>query len=145
MVKNLQVYSLDKSIHKREVHKLISYLKTEFGLTISFLSISFINSAKLSEINKEYLNHDYETDVITFNYSKELREIDAEIIISFEEAKYNAKIFNVSYAEELCRLVIHGMLHLLNFDDKDRKRKKIMKQEEKKLINRYNFTLFAGK
>ncbi len=66
-------------------------------------------------------------------------------LISFEEAKYNAKIFNVSYAKELCRLVIHGMLHLLNFDDKDRKRKKNMKQEENKLINRYNFTLFAGK
>lgn len=145
MVKNLQVYSKDSSINKRAVHSLISSLKKEFSLTISFLSISFINSAKLLEINKEYLNHDYETDVITFNYSKEPKDIDGEILISFEEAKFNAKKFNVSYGEELSRLVIHGMLHLLNFDDKDRKRKKIMKQEEKKLINRYNFTLFAGK
>lgn len=145
MVKNLQVYSKNSSINKRAIHSLISSLKKEFSLTISFLSISFINSAKLLEINKEYLNHDYETDVITFNYSKEPKDIDGEILISFEEAKFNAKKFNVSYGEELSRLVIHGMLHLLNFDDKDRKRKKIMKQEEKKLINRYNFTLFAGK
>jgi probable rRNA maturation factor len=145
LVKNLQVYSQDLSINKMEVHNLISYLRKEFNLTISFLSISFINSAELLDINKGYLNHDYETDVITFNYSKELKDIDGKILISFEEAKYNSKKFNVSYGEELCRLVIHGMLHLLNFDDKDRKRKKIMKQEEKKLINRYNFTLFAGK
>lgn len=100
---------------------------------------------ELREINKIYLKHDFETDVITFNYSKILKDIDGEILISFEEAKYNSKKFNVSYGKELCRLVIHGMLHLLNFDDKDRKRKKIMKQEEKKLIYKFNFTLFAGK
>lgn len=145
MVKNLQVYSEDSSINKRKVHTLISSLKKEFDLSISFLSISFINSKELRGINKQYLKHDYETDVITFNYSKDLKNIDGEILISFEEAKYNAKKFNISYGKELCRLVIHGMLHLLNFDDKDRKRKKIMNQEENKLINKFNFTLLAGK
>jgi len=145
LVKNLQVYSKDSSINKRAVHSLISSLKKEFSLTISFLSISFINSAKLLEINKEYLNHDYETDVITFNYSKEPSDIDGEILISFEEAKFNAKKFNVSYGEELSRLVIHGMLHLLNFDDNNEENKKIMKRMENKLILSYNFTLFAGK
>jgi probable rRNA maturation factor len=145
LVKNLQVYSEDSSINKRKVHTLISSLKKEFDLHLSFLSISFINSKELREINKQYLKHDYDTDVITFNYSKELKDIDGEILISFEEAKYNAKKFNITYGKELARLVIHGMLHLLNFDDKDRKRKKIMKQEENKLINKFNFTLFAGK
>ncbi len=145
MVKNLQVYSQDTSVSKKAVHQLISSLKKEFNLTLSSLSISFINSMELREINKIYLKHDFETDVITFNYSKILKDIDGEILISFEEAKYNSKKFNVSYGKELCRLVIHGMLHLLNFDDKDRKRKKIMKQEEKKLIYKFNFTLFAGK
>ena len=145
MVKNLQVYSQDSSINKRAVHKLISSLMGEFNLTISFLSISFINSAKLKDVNKEYLNHDYETDVITFNYSKKIKDIDGEILISFEEADRNSKKYKVTYGKELCRLVIHGMLHLLNFDDKDTKSKKIMKQMENKLINRYNFTLFACK
>jgi probable rRNA maturation factor len=145
LVKNLQVYSQDSSINKRAVHKLISSLRSEFNLTISFLSISFIRSAELREINKEYLTHDYETDVITFNYSRKLKDIDGEILISFEEAKRNAKKFNVTYGKELCRLVIHGMLHLLNFDDKNNKRKIIMKRMENKLILSYNFTLFAGK
>ena len=141
----MQVYSEDSSINKRKVHTLISSLKKEFNLNFSFLSISFINSRELRTVNKQYLKHDYDTDVITFNYSKELKDIDGEILISFEEAKYNAKKFNIAYGKELARLVIHGMLHLLNFDDKDRKRKKIMKQEENKLINKFKITLFAGK
>ena len=145
MVKNLQIYSQDSSISKRAIQKLISSLMEEFNLTISFLSISFINSAKLKDVNKEYLKHDYETDVITFNYSKKIKEIDGEILISFEDADRNSKKYKVTYGIELCRLVIHGMLHLLNFDDKDTKSKKIMKRMENKLILSYNFTLFAGK
>lgn len=145
MVKNLQVYSQNSSVNKRAVHTLISSLRKEFNLTISFLSISFVNSKTLREINKEYLKHDYETDIITFNYSKKIQNIDGEILISFEEAKRNAKKYDVTYGKEICRLVIHGMLHLLNFDDNSKKNKKIMKRMENKLILSYNFTLFAGK
>lgn len=145
MVKNLQVYAQDSSINKKRIHSLISVLKKEYRLTISFLSISFINSEELRAINKQYLKHDYETDIITFNYSKKYKDIDGEILISLEEANYNAKRFNVSLGKELSRLVIHGVLHLLKYDDKDGKSKKIMKQEENKLINKFNFTLFAGK
>jgi len=145
LAKNLQVFSQDSSINKRAVHSLISSIKKEFYLDISSLSISFINSKELREINKEYLNHDYETDVITFNYSKKTKEIDGEILVSYEEAKRNAKKFNVTYGKELSRLVIHGMLHLLNFDDNNKENKKIMKRMENKLILSYNFTLFAGK
>jgi len=145
LVKNLQIYSQDSSINKSAIHKLISALMEEFNLTISFLSISFINSARLRDVNKEYLKHDYETDVITFNYSKKIKDIDGEILISFEEADRNSKKYKVTYGKELCRLVIHGMLHLLNFDDNNKENKKIMKRMENKLILSYNFTLFAGK
>jgi len=145
LVKNLQIYTQDSSINKRAVHKLISLIKKEFNLSISFLSISFISSSELRDINKEYLNHDYETDIITFNYSKKLQDIDAEILISIEQARRNAKKYDLTYGKELCRLVIHGMLHLLNFDDKDKKSKNIMNKKENQLTMRYNFTLFAGK
>jgi len=145
LVNKLQVFSQDPSINKRAVHSLISSLKKEFNLDISSLSISFINSKELRDINKEYLNHDYETDIITFNYSKKLQDIDGEILISFEEAMRNARKYKVTYGKELCRLVIHGILHLLNFDDNNKKNKKIMKRMENKLILSYNFTLFACK
>lgn len=145
MVKNLQIHSEFVLIKKRIVHKLISSLIKEFDLTISFLSINFIKSFELREINKKHLNHDYETDVITFNYSKKEKDIDGEILISFEEAAINAKKYRVTHQKELLRLVIHGVLHLLHFDDKNEKRKKIMKQMENKLINKYYFTLLAGR
>jgi rRNA maturation RNase YbeY len=145
LVKNLQVFSEYASINKKIVHKLISSLVKEFDLKISFLSINFIKSNELLAINKKHLNHDYKTDVITFNYSKKVKDIDGEILISFEEAAINAKRYGVTNEEELLRLIIHGTLHLLHFDDKNIKSKKIMKQMENKLINKYYFALLAGR
>lgn len=145
MIKNVQVYTEDSSISKVKVHKLIHCLKNEYKLSIDFLSISFITSSDLWQINKEYLKHDYQTDVITFNYSRNRNEIDGEILISYEDARLNAKKFKVPYRKEIFRLIAHGFLHLLNFDDTDAKRKKIMKKEENKLINKYYFSLLASK
>ncbi len=145
MVKNLQIYSQHPSLRKKEVHSLISALKKEFSFKLIFLSISFIKSDDLRKINKDFLGHDYETDVVTFNYSKKKKLVDGEILISLDEAKSNAKKYNVSFGRELMRLVTHGILHLLHFDDKNAGSKKIMKKEENRLINRYNFALFAGK
>lgn len=145
MVKNLQIYSNDPSIQKRNVHRLVQYLKKEFNLNILFLSISFISSPELRVVNKKYLKHDFDTDIITFNYSKITSDVDGEILISLDEAKRNARKFNVTYDKEIFRLIIHGMLHLLNFDDMDASSKKIMKKEENKLINKYYFTLLRGK
>lgn len=145
MVKNLQVYSEDSAINKRAIHSLISALRMEFELKISFLSISLINSSELRIINKKFLKHDFNTDIITFNYSKQPKEIDGEILISFEDARLNAKKYKTNYDKEINRLIIHGILHLLNYDDNNKKNKTIMRQMENKLINRYNFTLLAGK
>lgn len=145
MVKNLQVYSEDPSISKRAIHSLISSIKSEFNLSLSFLSINFISSSELREINQKYLKHDYNTDIITFNYSNKLKEIDGEILISFQEARLNAKKYKTKYDKEISRLIVHGLLHLLNYNDNNKKNRTLMKQIENKLINRYNFTLLAGK
>jgi len=145
LVKNLQVYSEDPSISKRAIHSLISSLKSEFNLSLSFLSINFISSTELRRINKKYLKHDYFTDIITFNYSKKINEIDGEILISFEDARLNAKKYKTKYDKEIRRLIVHGLLHLLNYNDNNKKNRPLMKQMENKLINRYNFTLLAGK
>lgn len=145
MIKNLRVYSEDIYVNKKAIHSLISDIKQDYDFAIKSLSISFIKSDELLEINRKFLGHNYETDVITFNYSNQKKIIDGEILISFEEAKLNSKKYNVAFGRELNRLVIHGLLHLLDFDDKNIESKKIMKKEENKLVNRYNFTLFAGK
>ena len=81
------------------------------------------------------MRHNYSTDIITFNYSGSKDLIDGEIFISTEDAESNAKKYNVSFNEEILRLVIHGILHLLGLNDKNRSEKLEMKRYENKLLN----------
>ena len=81
------------------------------------------------------------TDIITFNYSNVLDQIDGEIFISIEDALNNSKKYKVSLSDELVRLVIHGILHLLGYDDLNTSEKKIMKRLENKLLSKNNFGL----
>lgn len=126
------------------VHSLVTALKKDLSFNISSLFINFITSVELQKINRKHLRHNYPTDVICFNYSGRT-ELDAEILISFGDAAFNAKKCKVSYSEELSRLVIHGILHLLGYDDKRKKERFLMKEMEKKLLNRYKFILLAGR
>jgi rRNA maturation RNase YbeY len=144
LVKNLQIYSEEPLLNKKAIHSLISALISELNIEISLLSISLITSSELRQINKNHLNHDYNTDVISFNYSNVRNNIDGEILISFEDAMLNSRIYKVKYGEEILRLVVHGILHLLGYDDNTKKNKVRMKSMENKLINKYNFTLLAG-
>ena len=79
------------------------------------------------------MNQDYFTDVITFDYSKEMTLI-GDVFISTERVKENAKLFNVSFNEELFRVIIHGVLHLLGYDHKNSYEAKIMEALEVKIL-----------
>ena len=81
------------------------------------------------EINQQYLKHDTLTDVITFNYSEE-RRIIGDIIISIDQVRINAKKYDISQKEELYRVMVHGLLHLIGYDDKNKQEQKIMKKKE---------------
>ena len=81
------------------------------------ISYIFCSDEQLLEINKEFLNHDYYTDIITFDYS-EADVISGDLFISIERIKDNAKTLKTSYQEELHRVIIHGVLHLLGYKDK---------------------------
>ncbi|MEW6194752.1 MAG: rRNA maturation RNase YbeY [Bacteroidota bacterium] len=136
MIKNIHVYSnRNLRINNAAVHKIISTIKKEYELNIKSLEINFVPSKIIHEINKKYLDHDYTTDVISFNYSNESNNLDGEIFICSEIADENAKYFKVSLDNELKRLVIHGILHLIGYDDLSRNDKLKMRNVENRLLN----------
>ena len=93
------------------------------------LNFIFCSDSYLLEINKKYLNHDFFTDVISFDYTEENR-ISGDIYISLDRVKENAKEFGYSIKDELHRIIIHGLLHLLGYSDKTPDLKVIMKDKE---------------
>lgn len=142
-MKNLTVFSIEKKINKIKIHKLVSLLSKELSFSISGLEINFIDQKNILEINKKYLKHNYFTDILTFSYSKSLKDIDGEMYISVSDAKINAKRYKVNFLEEISRLVIHGILHLIGYNDQTKKDKNVMKKIENRLLMKYKFVLLG--
>jgi probable rRNA maturation factor len=97
---------------------------------IKDLSYSFCSDQYLLKINQKYLKHDYYTDIITFDLSEQGKIIEGDIYISIDRVKDNSKLLNISYSEELDRVILHGLLHLLGYKDKTKKEKLIMREKE---------------
>ena len=103
------------------------------------LSLNFIfcSDQDLLEINQEYLNHDYYTDIITFELSGKGRPVEGEVYISVERVRENSRQLNESNYKELHRVIFHGVLHLCGYKDKRVEEKKMMRQKEDELLNSY--------
>ena len=101
-------------------------------------SINFIftSDENILNINKEYLSHDNFTDIITFNYCDD-DVVNGDIFISIDTVKNNSERFDVSFINELHRVMIHGVLHLVGYDDKNDDQKKIMKEKENEYLERF--------
>jgi len=137
-MKNVSVYcSKGIRIDKKKTINLVIMLAKEFGCKVSSIEANFIDSGSILEINRKYLGHNYCTDIITFDYSYEKNNLDGELFISLPEAAENSKKYRVSIDDELSRLIIHGILHLIGYDDKTPAEKKIMKIQEDKFIKKY--------
>ena len=97
----------------------------------------FCDDKYLLEKNIKYLNHDYLTDVITFDYC-ENRIVSGDILISVERVRENGKSYNVSFFTEIKRVIVHGLLHLLGYDDKTNSSKQEMTEKEDFYLNLYD-------
>jgi rRNA maturation RNase YbeY len=113
----------------RKARKLLDRVIRNRNMNSGDLSIIITTDENLKNINIEFLNHYYYTDVITFNYSKE-KQLIGEIYISRERVKENANNYNVSLNDEMLRVMIHGVLHLTGYDDKTNDQKRVMRAME---------------
>ena len=99
-----------------------------FNKEVGVLTFVFCSDAYLLDINKNYLQHNYYTDIITFPYKEE--PLESDIYISIERVRENARNYNVSFESELRRVMAHGILHLCGFSDKTDEEQKIMRIQE---------------
>ncbi len=113
---------------KLKIKRWIQQTITAEGKKTGDINIIFCSDEYLLEVNKQYLNHDYYTDIITFNYNTD--KINGDLFISLDRVGDNANQNNVPRETELLRVIIHGVLHLLGFNDKTAKEEKIIRAKE---------------
>ena len=115
--------------------KTIPSLLTEENKEEGEISLVFCTDEELLQVNKDHLNHDFYTDIITFDYC-EGNTISGDLFISTERVAANAMEFGVEFEEELARVVFHGLLHLSGYNDKSEEDKAIMRSKENHYLNK---------
>jgi probable rRNA maturation factor len=107
----------------------------ENSATLRSLVFVVLSDEQLLEMNKTHLDHDYYTDVITFDLSEDTGVVEGEVYMSIDRIKDNSKTFNKSTVNEFSRVAIHGLLHLIGYDDHSDEDKKIIRQKEDEYLN----------
>lgn len=120
-------------IKKREVTEWIKQVAASYGKRVGEVAYIFCDDEKILEVNRQYLQHDYYTDIITFDYS-EGDTLNGDIFISLDTVKSNSEQQHTDYNQELHRVIIHGILHLCGINDKLPGEREIMQQAEDKAL-----------
>jgi probable rRNA maturation factor len=125
-------------LHKKRlrswIEKIIHQESNKDHFQINFI---FCSDAYLHQLNKEYLQHDSFTDIITFDYTEKTNQLESEIYISIDRIRENARLFKVSLKEEIRRVMIHGILHLLGFKDETKDQRQKMREKENEFLTLY--------
>ena len=121
------------NIKKRETTAWIKAVADSYGKKVGEIGYLFCDDEKILEVNREYLGHDYYTDIITFDYD-EGDQINGDLVISLDTVRTNAEQFGKDYDEELHRVIIHGILHLCGLNDKGPGEREKMEAAENKAL-----------
>lgn len=121
--------------HKRKTRDLIKKLFLLERVKMESFSVVFCSDTYLLKINREYLNHDYYTDIITFDLSAS-NLVEGELYISVDRVKENAKNLKTQFSVEILRVIIHGALHLCGYKDKTSPEEKKMRMKEDYYLNK---------
>ncbi|MBR6539895.1 MAG: rRNA maturation RNase YbeY [Bacteroides sp.] len=122
-------------IKRREVSEWIKQVAASYGKKVGDIAYIFCSDERILEVNRQYLQHDYYTDIITFDYT-EGKRISGDLFISLDTIQTNAEQFaNNDYQRELHRVIIHGILHLCGINDKGPGEREIMEQAENQALS----------
>ncbi|MCI6840134.1 MAG: rRNA maturation RNase YbeY [Prevotella sp.] len=121
-------------IRKRDTTAWIKAVAAEYGRKVGDVGYMFVDDDKILEVNREYLGHDYYTDVITFDYDED-DIVSGDIVISLDTVRSNAALFGKTYEDELNRVIIHGILHLCGINDKGPGEREIMEAAENRALD----------
>lgn len=126
----LEFLNIERSIYiGPEIKKLLSKIPPGHKKVLGEINFIFTDNDTILSVNKKFLNHHYFTDVITFDNTKKSK-LCGDIYISLEQVRINADGLNVAYASEVLRVMIHGILHLIGFNDSTIDEKKVMREME---------------
>lgn len=120
-------------IKRRETTAWIKRIAAAHGKKVGEIGYLFCDDEKILEVNREFLQHDYYTDIITFDYC-EGDTLNGDLVISLDTIRTNAEQQGTAYEEELHRVIIHGILHLCGINDKGPGEREIMEAEENKAL-----------
>ena len=123
-----------QEMKKRETTAWIKAVAASYGRKVGEVGYMFVSDEKILEVNKEYLGHDYYTDIITFD-DDEGDIINGVIVISLDTVRSNSEDQHTSYEDELHRVIIHGILHLCGIDDKGPGEREKMEEAENKALS----------
>ena len=121
------------SIRRRDVSAWVRRVAAGYGKRVGEVAYIFCDDEKILEVNRQYLNHDYYTDIITFDYCED-DVISGDLFISLDTVRSNAEAQGTPYDEELHRVIIHGILHLCGINDKGPGERAIMEAAENKAL-----------
>ena len=125
-------------LSKQKITRWIKEIAAVYGKRTGEIAYIFCTDKRILEVNKQFLQHEYYTDIITFDYSEE-STISGDIFISTETVQSNAEEFKVSFDEELKRILIHGILHLCGQDDKTPELRLEMTRKENSALKMYSW------
>lgn len=132
MVEGVEMPELDFA----KIDRWIGMVAGEHGFAVGSLTYCFCNDEYILKTNREFLQHDYYTDIITFDYTRR-GKIGGDMVISLDTVRTNAEGLGVSYGQELLRVIIHGVLHLCGINDKGPGEREIMEREENNALALY--------
>lgn len=124
-------------VNEAKIASWVRHIIVSEGYTVGDVNYIFCNDSYLNHINKEFLNHDTLTDIISFDYCLG-KQVNGEIYISIDRVTDNAEFYQVSFENELSRVIIHGVLHFLGYSDKTPEEKKGMRLKENTCLKQLN-------